>query len=46
MYKWLMVALLLGATQARAQFDTDALKKNSGVDVIQYPGLLSGIGMR
>ncbi len=25
---------------------TDALKKNSGVDVIQYPGLLSGIGMR
>lgn len=25
---------------------TDVLKKNSGVDVIQYPGLLSGIGMR
>ncbi len=25
---------------------TDVLKKNSGVDVIQYPGLLSGVGMR
>lgn len=25
---------------------TDLLKKNSGVDVIQFPGLLSGIGMR
>ena len=25
---------------------TDVLKKSSGVDVIQYPGLLSGIGIR
>jgi vitamin B12 transporter len=25
---------------------TDLLKKTSGVDVIQYPGLLSGVGMR
>lgn len=25
---------------------TDLLKKNSGVDVIQYPGVLSGIGIR
>jgi vitamin B12 transporter len=25
---------------------TDALKKNAGVDVIQYPGLSSGVGMR
>jgi len=29
-----------------AQDLTDALKKNSSVDVIQYPGVLSGIGMR
>lgn len=29
-----------------AQDLTDALKKNSSVDVIQYPGQLSGIGMR
>jgi vitamin B12 transporter len=25
---------------------TDVLKKNAGVDVIQYPGVLSGIGLR
>lgn len=25
---------------------TDLLKKNAGVDVIQYPGMLSGIGLR
>jgi vitamin B12 transporter len=25
---------------------TDVLKKNSGVDVIQYPGVLSGVGIR
>lgn len=25
---------------------TDALKKNAGVDVVQYPGALSGIGLR
>lgn len=25
---------------------TDVLKKNAGIDVIQYPGLLSGIGIR
>lgn len=29
-----------------AQDLTDTLKKNSSVDVIQYPGMLSGIGMR
>lgn len=29
-----------------ASFVTDSLKKNASVDVIQYPGGLSGVGMR
>ncbi|MDO5576030.1 MAG: TonB-dependent receptor plug domain-containing protein, partial [Fibrobacter sp.] len=29
-----------------AQDITDVLKKNSSIDVIQYPGLLSGVGIR
>jgi vitamin B12 transporter len=29
-----------------AQEFTDLLKKNSSVDIIQYPGLLSGVGIR
>ena len=32
--------------QTGAQNITDVLKKHAGVDVIQYPGLLSGIGIR
>ncbi|UOG73314.1 TonB-dependent receptor [Hymenobacter tibetensis] len=32
--------------QTPAQDFTDVLKKNASVDIIQYPGLLSGVGIR
>ncbi|GAC1381912.1 MAG: TonB-dependent receptor [Hymenobacter sp.] len=32
--------------QTPAQEFTDVLKKNASVDVVQYPGLLSGVGIR
>ncbi len=32
--------------QTSAQEFTDVLKKNASVDIIQYPGLLSGVGIR
>lgn len=40
---------IIGAEQVQetpATFATDLLKKNTSVDVIQYPGGLSGVGLR
>lgn len=40
------VVSALTLTRTPASFITDVLKKSTSVDVIQYPGGLSGIGMR